>query len=74
MNIKEIYILLELRQPKRYTEILKAMEVYQTSNVTRKMLLNLKTKKMINKSDWYTLTQLGTQTLNDHIDKILSYL
>lgn len=50
------------------------MTVYQTINTTRKMLSNLKHVGLINKGDWYSLTEKGKETINDHIDKILSNL
>ena len=74
MKVQGIYLLLELREPKSYTQITKAMEVHQTIDSTRKMLTNLKHLGLINKGDWYSLTEKGKQTINDHVDKILSKL
>lgn len=50
------------------------MTVHQTIDTTRKMLLNLKHQGLINKGDWYSLTEKGKEIINDHIDKILSKL
>ena len=74
LRISEIYIMLELREPKTFRQIQDIFGNEFTDDGVRKMLHNLRVKELIIKDVWYSLTDLGTQKLNEHIDKILSKL
>lgn len=66
--------MLEIREPKTFRQIQDIFGNEFTDDGVRKMLHNLRVKELIIKDVWYSLTDLGTQKLNEHIDKILSKL
>lgn len=75
LRISEIYIMLEIREPKTFRQIQDIFGNEFTDDGVRKMLYNLKVRKGFIKHDVsFCLTELGTQKLNEHIDKILSKL
>lgn len=74
LRISEIYIMLEIREPKTFRQLCTIFETELTEEHIQKMLHNLRVKELITKDVWYSLTDLGTQKLNQHIDKILSKL
>lgn len=74
MRTLEIYIMLEIIQPKTFSEIVKAMEIYHTKDHIQRVLNNMIYMKLIKKEMGYKLTDSGRSILNDHIDKVLSKL
>lgn len=74
LRISEIYILLEIREPKTFRQLCTIFETELTEEHIQKMLHNLRVKELVTKDVWYTLTELGNEKLNQHIDKILSKL
>ena len=75
LHISEIYIMLEIREPKTFRQIQDIFGNEFTDDGVRKMLYNLKVRKGLIKHDIsYSLTDLGTKKLNEHIDKILNKL
>lgn len=75
-RISEIYILLELRHPKTFRNLCTIFEEEMSEDTVNKILRNLVLHyKMLKKEAmWYSITELGTKKLNQHIDKILSKL
>ena len=75
LRISEIYIMLEIREPKTFRQIQDIFGNEFTDDGVRKILYNLKVRKGLIKHDIsYSLTDLGTKKLNEHIDKILNKL
>jgi predicted transcriptional regulator len=67
--------MLEIREPKTFRQIQDIFGNEFTDDGVRKMLYNLKVRKGLIKHDIsYSLTDLGTKKLNEHIDKILNKL
>jgi len=74
LRISEIYIMLEIREPKTFRQLCTIFETELTEELIQKMLHNLQVKELVTKDVWYSLTDFGTKKLNEHIDKILSKL
>lgn len=74
-KVNEIYLMLELRKPRLGSDIYKIMESKGIDGLgTRRLINNLSDKRILEKGVWLKLTDLGMETLEDHIDKILSKL